>query len=487
MKYLNEYSESNFDLLINDRIIAPSHPDNPAIVGSDQVIYWRDLYDEIKKWHSKYLELNLNRNTPLILYGHKEANFLVSIYACITYKIPFIPIDIIYPTQRLLEIASLSNTPYYYDVISNTFKTTNVDYIEFDEDSVAYIMFTSGSTGKPKGVVIGRESVYDLMRWMYNDFKLGEKPVFMNQALFNFDLSMYETFGTLVYGGTCICISQETTTDSEKFYQALNYYQPTVWVSTPSFSYKQLLSQDFNSSFLKNLKHFLFCGEILSKNLVKHLRKRFPSAIIYNTYGPTEATVATTLIEISDQHLHSEMELLPIGESRSGSTLTLENDEIVISGAHVMRKYIGAKAEDNNRLTINQDGMRSFRTGDIGKLIDNIWYCFGREDNQIKLNGYRIELHEIEERLMNLPIVDSAVVLPLKKEDGSIVRLVAFCKFKTIIDKENLVNLLKKNLPSYMIPSEFINIDNFPVTNNSKVDTKSLLSRYNNNECEIIK
>ena len=128
---------------------------------------------------------------------------------------------------------------------------------------------------------------------MLGSFGLGDAPVFMNQAPFSFDLSMYEVFATLASGGACVLNSRELIATPAAWIARLAEQGITVWVSTPSFAHQQLANRDFARD-AADLAHALFCGEPLPAALAKKLRQRFPDAAILNTYGPTEATVATT-------------------------------------------------------------------------------------------------------------------------------------------------------------------------------------------------
>lgn len=125
----------------------------------------------------------------IVIYGHQQAEFAAAIYSCLLHNIPYIPVDCIYPQERLKEICQLASAPYYYDVATRQFIATDVTEQALVEQDLAYIMFTSGSTGKPKGVQIGRESLWHFMKWVRQDFALPEVPVLMNHAVFSFALS----------------------------------------------------------------------------------------------------------------------------------------------------------------------------------------------------------------------------------------------------------------------------------------------------------
>jgi len=354
-----------------------------------------------------------------------------------------------------------------------TFKSTGIPAQALEQQDLAYIMFTSGSTGKPKGVQIGRESVWNFMQWVRDDFSLPENPVLMNHAVFSFDLSLIPLLGNLATGGHIVLNAKEDIA-AENWLHNLQQKKVSVWVSTPSFAYQKLLNPEFRAEFLTELKLFVFIGEVLSKALVKHLRRLFPEAKILNSYGPTEATIATTVVEISDEILKTECELLPIGQMMPQSEMEITPDgELIIWGKNVMRGYLGLPKENAEKLLWNDAKQwRGYRTGDLGRMIDGNLYCQGRNDSQIKMNGYRIEIHEIENRLLALSGISEAVVLPLTKKDGAVLRLAAFCSSK-LSEKEIKANL-KQTLPSYMVPSQIVIMDALPLNTNGKIDRKLL-------------
>lgn len=290
----------------------PTSPQQLAISGSDDALSWLQLSAAVTDWALRYQRCQPAAGTPVVLYGHQQAEFAVAIYSCLLNNIPYIPVDCIYPQERLREICHLANAPYYYDVATRQFIATGEPGKVLEEQDLAYIMFTSGSTGKPKGVQIGRESVWHFMKWVSRDFSLPEKPVLMNHAVFSFDLSLIPLLANLAMGGH-IVLNAKDDIQKANWLERLKSNAVSAWVSTPSFAYQQLLSPQFNSEYLPELSVFIFIGEVLNKALVKQLRRRFPQAKIINSYGPTEATIATTVVEITDEILNSDSAVLPVG------------------------------------------------------------------------------------------------------------------------------------------------------------------------------
>lgn len=450
----------------------PASPQQLAISGSDEAITWQQLSVAVTDWAQRYQQCNQPAGTPVVLYGHQQAEFAVALYSCLLHNIPYIPVDCIYPQERLKEICQLANAPFYYDVAAKKFIATGITGQVLAEPDLAYIMFTSGSTGKPKGVQIGRESVWHFMKWVSKDFSLPEKPVLMNHAVFSFDLSLIPLLANLATGGHIVLNAKEDIA-SENWLDRLKANGVSVWVSTPSFAYQRLLSPQFNSDYLPELNVFIFIGEVLNKALVKQLRRRFPQAKILNSYGPTEATIATTVVEITDEILNNDNPLLPVGVMMPDTHMEITADgELIIWGKNVMRGYLGLPQENAAKLLRREsEEYRGYRTGDLG-YEDGLIYCQGRNDSQIKLNGYRIEINEIENRLLAMSGISEAVVLPLMKSCGSVLRIAAFCV--TDLAPEVIKTSLSKVIPHYMVPSQIIIKDALPLNPNGKIDRKLL-------------
>ena len=521
-------------------------PDRIAVrTGNDQLTYrelW-ELSDRLADW---LLANHPSPREPVPVYGHKSPLMIVCFLGCVKAGCAYCPIDTSVPSQRVEAILQsltselvLAVEPLHMDSCAKAVANVRVDRhrlklsfddrytvpdawqkeaevpaqsavctkqtaenVEVSEDSswvfgssTFYIIFTSGSTGTPKGVQISADCLNHFLEWSITFVKIpdGMPPVFLNQAPFSFDLSVMDLYTCLAVGGTLICLTKTVQTDYALLMEAFGASQASVWVSTPSFADMCLSEQRFCEKLLPRLRTFLFCGETLANRTVRKLQERFLNAEIYNTYGPTESTVAVTQVLVTPE-LNTEKTPLPVGCPRPGTLLEIvdenqnllpegEKGEIIILGDTVSTGYYHApeltqKAFFKKPAPENSTVLRGYRTGDRGYLKDGMLYYCGRIDLQIKLHGYRIELEDIENNLRKIPGIFHAVVL-CNYRNGKVSSLTAFVEVKEIpADKKAASAGLRKKLaaflPDYMIPKKINFLEQMPMTRNGKADRRLL-------------
>lgn len=476
-----------FDFDRFDFVDAQEHASAPAIHDAQGTMHWRDLHAAVEDWVSQARAAGLQTDVPLVIRGHKEAAFVVAMLGCLRLGVPFVPVDVINPEERIRRITELVHAPMVFDSQSLQFLPTGHAPQALEQKGLAYIMFTSGSTGDPKGVQIGRESVGLFARWIRDCLQLGAAPVFMDQMLFSFDFSLFNWVGALACGGAVALCARETIEDRDAFTRYLSEARVSVWASTPSFVRQQLLDASFTAEQLPDLQVFVFGAESLTPTMAEAVWERFPQVRIINSYGPTEATCSTTWVEI-DAALRKAAPLpFPIGRAKPYAHVFIDNGEICMAGDHVMRGYLNRPDLNETRMFMF-NGKRGYRSGDLGDMDECGLVTFrGRRDDQIKMHGYRIELAEVDAALALLPGVRAGAAIALRRPDGVIVRMVGFVD----PDRPGPAGLhapdsaladwkavLARRVPSYMIPSELLVCHGFPTTQTDKVDRKRLEQLY---------
>src|SRR6266581_1722861 len=429
---------------------------------------------------------------PIAVLGHREPEMLVAFLGSVKSGRPYVPLDTALPQQRVDKILATSRA---------VLVLTPKDILEFSAlqvcspaaavrgDEPFYILFTSGSTGEPKGVIITLACLEHFITWMLAEqqfTELGE--VFLNQAPFSFDLSVMDLYCSLATGGTLFSVNRDLIENPKQLYRALANSGVTTWVSTPSFARMCLVEERFSEAMLPRARRFLFCGETLAPQTAAELLGRFPRAQVWNMYGPTEATVATTSIRIDDSILQ-KYSALPVGRAMPGTQILVvdqnchelpanERGGIIIAGPNVSPGYIG-RPDLTARAFFERRGQRAYKTGDLARFRDDLLFFEGRVDEQIKLSGYRVELGDVEANLRMLPAVRDAVVIPVIKNDTaqSLAACVLLGARNETSDFElahSLRTQLSERLPTYMLPRKFVFLDMFPMTANGKVDRTAL-------------
>lgn len=466
-------------------------PNQVAVKHNDEIL----TYEALNRFANQLAILLKDTKTPLILYGHMSPFMIVGMIGSMKAGCGYVPLDTSIPQDRILSIINKIEPQYIFNTTDNQLEIEDISFISKDlltgvkqnEDTVskikdsdiAYTIFTSGSTGEPKGVQISYESLNLFTNWMLELHQVGSNQQWLNQAPFSFDLSVMSIYPCLMTAGTLNLVDKTMINKPKLLNEMLEESKINVWVSTPSFMEMCLMLPRLTEASYSNLKEFFFCGEILANKTAELLLQRFPSAYIYNTYGPTEATVAVTSILVTEEVIN-QYNPLPVGLPQPGTKLSLTHEgELIISGKCVSEGYV--KDELRSKKVFNKlDGQKSYYTGDKAQFIDNQWFINGRIDYQIKLNGYRMELEEIEFQLRKLEKIRDAIVVPTYK-NNKVTHLnaaVILNHCDEVIDVQTLTHDIKTELkpvlPEYMIPKKIIYMKKLPLTMNGKLDRKKI-------------
>lgn len=495
-----------FDFHTNGYIGKQEFSDAPFIIGSDRTVNEEEVFELQHQLKERLEQLKIPKGHPVCIYGEKEALFPVAMLMLIHLNIPYIPIDAIMPAGRIEKIreqtgskvminCSAKPCEVHFEILINkdleiVHQQTVSEFpvLTNGSDPVRYILFTSGSTGTPKGVQITRSALNSFAEWFLTWPLINADSVFMNQAPFSFDVSLCDLIAAFGKRSRLVLNDYSVLKSGAGFLERLKTHAATTLVCTPSFVLIYLSIPEFNSEHYPSINQFIFMGEELPVATVKKIRQRFPRARVVNAFGPTEATVVTTYIEITDAVLAEYPKALPIGYCRPNAEMLILNKdeesgigEIGLVGDNLSIGYFKDEAKTQQAFII-ENGKRIYKTGDVGYTKNDLFFYLGRNDNQVKLNGYRIELEEISNVLLTHPHIRNATVVPLTS--GHVTKkIVSFiiADESAFTDlQEELKTFLLGFLPSYMIPSEFIVKAEFPLNSNYKTDKKALLESYLN-------
>lgn len=490
-----------------DELEKRKQSEDVAIRYMDEYITYKDMWYR-SECIAQYLHSQGLNRKPLVIYGHKEIDIIPCMHAALKVGIPYVPVDTLYPIERLNQIAhavdadvivnfSQKNEVEYNvinkDVLKNIYRTkvsggVNKEYW-VDTNDIVYILFTSGSTGEPKGVPITKENLVNFASWFRKYVSVNPgKSITINQAPYSFDLSVIGLYVCLPMGSCLLNIDRNTLSDFNLMNDYMLLQKPDIWISTPSVIRTCMYDETFIQNTKDYIKQFVFDGEILPKELAVSIFENYNTSKIVNAYGPTEATVAITACEITQQML-SDSKSLPIGYPLNDGKIEIIKDgkcveeneagELFITSSSVANGYWRNQEQTKAVFSKDKEGYNRYATGDLVYSHNGLLYYIGRRDNQIKLNGYRIELNDIEVNMQHLPYIKECCVIP-KIQSGRTEFLCAFVvSLEVSTNKIRMIAKIKKDLgqkiPIYMVPKKIVFIDELPLNVNGKIDRKKLM------------
>lgn len=355
---------------------------------------------------------------------------------------------------------------------------------------LAYVLYTSGSTGKPKGVGMTHQSLSNLIRWQLQDELHSQGLGTLQFASFCFDVSFQEIFSTLCSGGELMMLSKKMKRDIASWVSLIKKKRIQRLFLPFTVLQQFSLVAEGSERFLSSLREIITAGEQLQitsslANLMKTLKK----CTLHNHYGPTETHVVTSF-SLKDTVNHWPV-FPPIGKPISHTKIRIFDPslqlvpigvagELCIAGIAVARGYLNRPEQTLKKFIYDPHcpDEHLYHTGDLACwLPDGNIKFLQRLDNQTKIRGFRIEVGEIENQLLNHDKISEAVVVAKKDKKGENY-LCAYIISDTEIPAAEMVSLLLKRLPEYMVPSYFVRLDRLPLTSSGKINRKEL-SRLN--------
>ncbi len=358
----------------------------------------------------------------------------------------------------------------------------------FDENKPIYVIYTSGTTGKAKGVIVSYFHFLSYLEKILNYYNFNENDVFSQMSEITFDLSLQDLCSSILSGGTLIPIPKEYLFCPAPI---ISKFKITVFHAVPYVISMLKKMEMLEPELMNSIRISIFVGEPLWYEQVRDWIKSCPNSIVYNTYGPTETTVIIMRYKVYDPKIMTidalkELEgVVPLGTTFPRAKAGIFNDynvelakneigQIYLAGDQVGLGYLNSK-EKTNEAFLNLDGTLWYKTGDNGYVDDNGNFIFkGRRDDQVKINGFRVDLLEIDEKLRHAS-KRRAISIPLRNELNQITNLVAAVEGDEDNKiKDDIVSTLKNYLPFYMQVHDIVFINEFPVNYNGKLDRKAL-------------
>jgi amino acid adenylation domain-containing protein len=427
----------------------------------------------------------------------------------------FLPVDPNVPADRAKRILGENNISVLLTLDSNDlWKWQHIDmlplrshiaapsirhkHVVITPDNAAYVIYTSGSTGGPKGVVVCHRALANHCKGFSDCISLSADDVILQFASLAFDAAYEEIFPCLCAGARLVIKAPDMSNDVVALMTACQDWQTTV-LDLPTAFWRVLTHgvRDRALQISPSLRGLVIGGEEAPSKEVNYWAERYRSQIrLINTYGPTETTIIATFADLLEQAPFEEGEV-PLGGCLPGLSITLQSrtpagestcdGEIYISGVGLARGYIGDPRLTAERFIPDANGIqggRAYRTGDMARKSSNGGLQFkGRCDNQVKLNGYRIQLEEVERALLRHPEIAACAVATQDDRVGG-THLVAYCILETKdpslpfqgnpLNVASLREFLSGILPAYMLPGQFSFLEKFILTSNGKIDRSKL-------------
>jgi amino acid adenylation domain-containing protein len=478
---------------------AERSPRATAIGFQNKTLSYQELSQRSNALARKLQALGVGPGTRVGVRMKRSVELPEVLLAVLKAGAAYVPIHPDFPAERVAFIVEdaeikvlVTNTP---ENVSEDLKT-ELFFIQEDEvfsnehaaklplnsspEDLAYIMYTSGSTGKPKGVMVHHSPLTNFLWSMKREPGLASEDVLLAVTSLSFDIAALELFLPLITGAKVVIASEEETTNPYLMGEALREHQVSVMQATPA-TWQLLLESGWEGR--PGLKA-LCGGDSLTRKLADQLLERVGS--LWNMYGPTETTIwssvwpvpkgdapitighpiANTQLYILDKQLQP----LPIGII----------GELHIGGEGLARGYLNRPELTAEKFIPDpfdpKTGKRLYKTGDRARyLSDHSIQLLGRMDSQVKINGQRIELGEVETIIRQHPEVQEAVVI-VRKESSGVKRLVAYFvgKKESTPEGRELRGFILEKLPVYMVPAVFVPLDKLPLSPNGKIDRKAL-------------
>lgn len=365
-------------------------------------------------------------------------------------------------------------------------------------EKTGYIIYTSGTTGIPKGVMISHRSALNTLTDINQRFNVTPQDNVLGLVSFAFDLSIWDIFGTLSAGATLVLPNHDKRADPNHWAQVMEDYKVSVWNSVPAQMQMLMTCLEWNTDIkLAQLRVAMMSGDWIPVALPDVIRARCPQVQVVSLGGPTETSIWCVCHAVQD--VPDNATSIPYGTAMQNHQIHILNErleicpdwvtgEMYIAGAGLAQGYAGDQQKTTERFFEHPEtGQRLYRSGDLGRYrSDGIIEILGRDDGQVKINGHRIEVGEVESIIANHPAISTAAVVAI----GTPPQLAAMAIAKVESDnKEELLNsittYLTEQLPQYMHPSTLVIESTLPLNNNSKVDRKALHLYFANSHRQI--
>lgn len=492
------------------------NPHAPALWVQGATYSYRELQRPVEGLRALLREYSLPAHEPVAIFAARSLTAYAAVLACAAEGHTWVPLNPAFPAARNLRMWQLcgaravilgKEAQQQWRAVASEFNAGHVlalaDTVDDDigaigvpacddveplepaeEDYPAYLLFTSGTTGTPKGIPVAASC---LQAYLANFAQLYPLPTglrFSQMFDLTFDLSVHDMFVCWHNGG---CLVVPTDADLLMPLQFVRRHQIQIWFSVPSMASIAKQSGLLRPGVLPSLQYAFFCGEALPVGSALAWMAAAPDAVVANLYGPTEATIAITAYTLQrDDSDWQQLSVVPIGFPYPGQLAKVvadngeeatagESGELWLAGSQLTSGYL-ADPEKSAAVFVQKEfpgcaQTRWYRTGDCAALHPHFGLQYGgRLDRQVKINGFRVELQEVEHSLRQIARTELVAVLPWPQRADGLYTGVAGFVVQPSQPSDVLLEQLKTVLPAYMQPNQIRVVERMPVNANGKVD-----------------
>ncbi len=425
-----------------------------------------------------------NSGVDTIVVSHESIDYLKDILLTID-----ISLKIILPgVDDASELISCFQGCQFY--LKSDLKNSENPKINSTPEDIAYFLFTSGSTGEPKAVAVSNSNVTSYLDFISENYDLSENDRFSQTFDLTFDLSVHDMFVCWQSDGCLIIPEKDSSFFMSKYIKNNNI---SVWFSVPSLAVMMSKMRLLKADIFPTLKYSFFCGEPFFLNTALDWQKAAPKSKVINLYGPSETTIAISSCELKNEKNPEKNGIFSIGKVFPAQEYCIINDkievlksgekgELCLRGSQVIGGYFN-NPESTAKSFIQIPGKGNklwYKTGDL--IIEETGNLFflGRLDSEVKVNGFRVNLQEIDYIVMRASGSEFVASVSYSKENDGVNKLYSFvcpAQNKNISEPE-IISSCKEKLPWYMIPEKVFIIEEMPLNKNGKIDKRKLIEKY---------
>ncbi len=488
---------------------ARQHPAAVAILATERTLSYGELLAESSAVAAWLRQRGLAPGQPVAILMHKGWEQIVAACGVLLAGGAYLPVDASLPVKRqanLLRIGEVTQVLTQpdsfreelaaapYDILEiqagtqGDYAALDLPTLDADLTQLAYVIFTSGTTGVPKGVMIDHRAAVNTIEHINRLYRVGAQDRVLAVSSLSFDLSVYDIFGLLAAGGGIVIPDHRKEHDPDHWRALMSEHRVTLWNSAPQLMHMLLDALYPEELATAPLRTVLLSGDFIPLTLPDRIREHYPDVAVISLGGATEAAIWSIYYPVLA--VDPAWRSIPYGKPLPNQTIWVCDTALRVCPDHVKgRIYIGgiglaqgywrdAEKTAARFITHPETAARLYDTGDLGRYAaDGNVVILGRDDNQIKIRGYRVELGEIETVLCQYPEIQQAVVRAVPGRRDSL-QLAAY--IEPVAGGDQPLNIpevqdyLAERLPDYMVPQHLVTVDRMPVSANGKIDYSAL-------------